>query len=230
MATVLDTCARGHLQTALAASNEELAPLADPLTLNLGEHRWLSADREESYSDWLAWILQGMSNSGEIRQLFILPDEAKDEPVVSIGRIRREVCSEEGRTDIEVPLGERGLMLVEVKVQNPGAKLSAQLERYHRKVLDPQVEHPLLVLLGTEAPERDLELFGFTFTSWEVLCKRLRLYAKRLKEKKSELLRAAAVLIFCGAVEQNLLELSAKPKRFRAMATVNYLCDWRSER
>lgn len=169
-----------------------------------------------------------MSNSGDIKQLFILPEGAEDEPVVSVGRIRREVCSEEGRTDIEVPLGERGLMLIEVKVHDPGAKLSAQLERYHRKVFDPPVEHPLLVLLGTEAPESNLKLFGFTFTSWEALCQRLRLYAKRVKT--SDLLRAAAVLIFCGAVEQNLLELSAEPKRFRAMTTVNYLRDWRSER
>jgi hypothetical protein len=223
----MDKLASERLQKALAASNAELEPLGDPLTLNLGEHRWLAADREESYSDWLAWILQGMPSSVDILQLFTLAAESKGYPVVSVGTIRREVSSEHGRTDIEVPLGERGLLLIEVKVQNPGAELSMQLERYQQKVADLQVEHPLLVLLGTELPEPNLDLFGFTFTGWEMLCQRLRRYAKRLKESK--LLRAAAVLIFCGAVEQNLLGFSGSPRRFRAMATLNYLQDWRSE-
>jgi hypothetical protein len=223
----LDEYARKHLEEALAGSDDELEPLHDPLRLNMGEHRWLSADREESYSDWLAWILQGMSNSAEILQLFTLAEESKGLPVVSVGRIRREVWRQEDRTDIEVPLGERGLLVIEVKVKKPSTDLSKQLKRYQQKVSDLPVEHPLLILLGIEAPELSLDLFGFTFTGWEALCQRLRLYAKRVKG--SELLRAAAVLIFCGAVEQNLLGFSASPRRFHAMATVNYLHDWRKE-
>jgi hypothetical protein len=50
-----------------------------------------------------------------------------------------------------------------------------------------------------------------------------------VKEKEPELLRAAAILIFCGAVEQNLLGLSDSPRRLRAMATINYLHEWRRE-
>ena len=50
----LDHYARQHLEDAFAHSDKELSPLRDPLSLNLGKHRWLSADREESYSDWLA--------------------------------------------------------------------------------------------------------------------------------------------------------------------------------
>src|SRR5689334_2146074 len=56
----LDEYAKKHFKEALAKSDYHLTPLRDPLALNLGEHRWLSEDREESYSDWLAWILQGM--------------------------------------------------------------------------------------------------------------------------------------------------------------------------
>jgi len=227
-AKVLDDYALAHLQEALAGSNAELAPLGEPLTLNLGKHRWLSADREESYSDWLAWILQGMSGSTEILPLFALGDGAAGELLGPAGTVRREVSSQHGRTDIEVPIGNRGLLLIEVKVQNTGSELQSQMERYAQKVADQHVERPLLVLLGTEAPEPSLDLFGFTFTSWEALCQRLRQYAKRVKE--SELLRAAAILIFCGAVEQNLLGFSGRPRRFRAMATVNYLHDWRCER
>jgi hypothetical protein len=47
--------------------------------------------------------------------------------------------------------------------------------------------------------------------------------------KGRELLRAAAILIFCGAAEQNLLGFSRQPKRFGAMATVDYLRSWKDE-
>src|SRR5579883_3391651 len=67
----LDQLARRRLTAVFELSEKELAPLGEPLKLNLGTHRWLSADREESYSDWLAWILQGMSGS-EIVTLFSL--------------------------------------------------------------------------------------------------------------------------------------------------------------
>lgn len=226
-AKVLDDYALEHLQQALDDSDKLLFPLGEPLNLNLGEHRWLSADREESYSDWLAWILQGISDSAEILPLFAFGDEARGELLGPVGEVRREVRSKHGRTDIEVPLGKRGLLLIEVKVQNPGSELSSQLKRYAQKVADQHVERPLLVLLGTEAPEPSLPLFGFIFTDWKALCPRLRQYANRIKE--SDLLRAAAILIFCGAAEHNLLRLSVRPRHFRAMSTVNYLREWRCE-
>jgi hypothetical protein len=201
-----DGYALAHLQEALKSSNAELAPLGEPLGLNMGKHRWLSVDREESYSDWLAWLLQGMSGSAEILPLFTLDHGDREEAAGPVGIIRREVWSEYGRTDIEVPLGKRGFLLIEVKVRNTGSEVSSQLKRYAEMLAVRHVERPVLVLLGTEAPEPSLERFGFTFTGWEALCQRLRQYANRVKE--SELLRAAAILIFCGAVEQNLLGLS----------------------
>jgi hypothetical protein len=77
-AKALDDEAQEHLRKALDNSNAALAPLGEPLRLNLGKHRWLSADREESYSDWLAWILQGMSII-EILRLFALGDQIRGE-------------------------------------------------------------------------------------------------------------------------------------------------------
>jgi hypothetical protein len=226
-AKVLDDYALEHLQQALADSNAELAPLGEPLKLNLGKHRWLSEDREESYSDWLAWILQGMSSGAEILPLFALGDEATGELVGPAGTVHREVRSQHGRTDIEVPFGKNGLLLIEVKVQNTGRELSSQLQRYAQKVVDQHIERPLLVLLGTEAPDTSISLFEFKFTDWRTLCQRLRRHAGRVKE--SDMLHAAAILIFCGAVEQNLLRLSSHPSGFHAMATINYLREWRCE-
>jgi hypothetical protein len=72
----LDQYALQHLQEALVRSDKQLAPLHDPLALNLGEHRWLSTDREESYSDWLAWVLQCSAGAAEILPLFGFNDAA----------------------------------------------------------------------------------------------------------------------------------------------------------
>jgi hypothetical protein len=226
-ARILDRYAQQHLQDALAFSDAEFSPLTEPLRLNLGEHRWLSADREESYSDWLAWILQGMSGTGEILTLFARSDEVAGDMLGPVGKVRREESSEHGRTDVEVPLGKRGLLLIEVKVRNAGGELSAQLKRYAQKVVDQHVERPLLVLLGTEAPDPSVPLFEFAFTHWRTLCQRLRQYANRAK--RTDVLRAAAILIFCGAAEQNLLGLSGQPRGLRAIATINYLREWGCE-
>ena len=226
-AKILDLEAQQHLQDALAGSDTELSPLADPLRLTLGEHRWLSADREESYSDWLAWILQGISESDEILRLFTLGDKTNRDLPGPVGKIRREIWSEHGRTDIEVPIGTRGLLLIEVKVRETGTELPEQLERYIQKIKDQHIEPALLVLLGIDAPEPSIPLFSFQFIHWRTLCQRLRRYANQIK--RSDLLRAASVLIYCGAVEQNLLGFSGRPKHLRTMATVNYLNEWRRE-
>jgi hypothetical protein len=220
----LDQYALQHLQEALARSDEKLAPLRDPLALNLGEHRWLSTDREESYSDWLAWVLQGSAGAADILPLFGFNDEATIEKLTALKhKVKREVAGEHGRTDIEVWFGkEGGLLLIEVKTQPPGRDLRSQLGRYERWAGGQRADWKHLVYLGPETPTEDIR--PFSSTPWETLCRRLRQHANRLKE--SDLMCAAAVLIFCGAVEENVLGISASPQRFRAQASFDYLQSW----
>jgi len=220
-ATRLDEYERPQLDDAVSKSDLKLSPLSEPLKLNLGSHRWLRSDREESYSDWLAWILQGML-CREILTLFGVDDGIPVEPFVEI---HRERWSLYGRTDIEVRFGDRGFLLVEIKVREPGGELASQLKRYTQMVDKRPEAHKRLVLVGLEAPVHIIE--PFTFTSWTTICERLRRYACRLRE--SETLRAAAMLIFCGAVEQNLLGFSIRPSRLGAMTTVDYLRRWHEE-
>jgi hypothetical protein len=217
----LDQSARRRLTDLLAQSEKELSPLGEPLKLNLGAHRWLSADREESYSDWLAWILQGMSGS-DILTLFSLSDKCAGELSRSAEFVRREVWRDQDRTDIEVTFAGQGFLLIEVKVKDVGTEISRQLQRYANKLAARH--NLLLVLLGTEAPEPDVKECGFTFVRWNALCQRLRNHANRVKN--SDMLRAAAILIFCGAAEQNLLGLSSEPRRLRAATTADYLQNW----
>jgi hypothetical protein len=221
----LDTYAQERLAEVLARSNEELSPLRDPLGLNVGEHRWLSADREESYSDWLAWILQGLKTAETILPLFGFHDEGQISTMGTLGSVEREQEIEDGRTDIEAWFGVRGLLLIEVKTQAPGTDLTSQLKRYRHWADRQKVSERLLVLLALEEPREDIT--PFIFTGWQVLCCRLRNYANHLK--RSDLLGAAAILIFCGAVEQNILSISAQPERFRAMASLDYLQTWREQ-
>jgi len=42
-------------------SGKKLEPFEDPLLVDPGAHRWLSDSHEESYSDWLAWVLEQRS-------------------------------------------------------------------------------------------------------------------------------------------------------------------------
>src|SRR4051812_41890360 len=62
-----------RLRALLEESNKLLDPLADPLTLDLGLHRWLAGEREEAYSDWLQWVVQQLGRPDRVFRLFSLP-------------------------------------------------------------------------------------------------------------------------------------------------------------
>ena len=213
----LDEFAKQHFNEALERSDSQLTPLSDPLRLNLGEHRWLSKEREQSYSDWLVWILQGMSVT-EILLLFgvvVSGDPGKLES------IRREEIDQPGRTDIIVRFGDERLLLIQVKTEPAGGQELRRYEEWASRPLGPK-ERNLFALIALEEPETDLS--RFQFVSWHLLCKRLRRYAGAARE--SDMLKAAMILAFCGAVEQNLLGISVPPARFRAMASIDYLSTW----
>jgi hypothetical protein len=223
-AELLDRDVREQLHSALEYSDRELSPLRDPLRLNVGTHRWLSSDREESYSDWLAWILQGIESTTAILRLFGLEGLADPDSLGKVEEVCREQFSDFGRTDVEVHFGNRGLFLVEVKVRPPTDNLASQLRRYRDRTARLQVKVRLFALLALTEPGEQID--PFVFTSWRAFCQRLRNYANQLKNV--DILRAAGIVIFCGAVEQNLLGLSEQPKRFRAAPTVSYLLRWKT--
>jgi hypothetical protein len=219
-AQAADTDAWKHLGEALHRSDERLAPLRDPLGFNLGDHRWLAADREESYSDWLAWILQGMKSASEILLLFGLPGRTVAGSLAT--SVTREEINDEGRTDVVVRFGDEHLLLIEVKTKPTGPGLADQLKRYTKWASNHFKGERSFVLLGLEEPAEDIE--PFIFISWRTLCVGLRRLARLRKE--GDLMSAAAILIFCGAAEQRLLGFSDERRRFRAMATVDYLNTW----
>ena len=223
----LDKYARKQLQRALQESNKRFAPLEEPLLVNTGTHRWFASEREESYSDWLAWILQEICAARDIPRLFEVEETCTLTGADSILSVTREEVAGDGRTDVVVRFDSGRLLLVEIKTRPPGEDLKRQLYCYYRWVKDRSVAHDAakLILLAVEEPREDIE--PFHFCSWQTLCRQLRGLAS-FQISKGALMSAAILLAFSGAVEQNLLRISQNPPRFRAMASVDYLQNWRN--
>lgn len=111
----------------LARSDSVLRPLADPLRLGFSEHRWFHPDRirEESYSDWFAWLLHGCRSAcpAAIWRIVGLDEIGSSPNVVAnpIDRVTREKCitTDLGtgkRMDIVCWTGEIPTLVIEVKV------------------------------------------------------------------------------------------------------------------
>jgi hypothetical protein len=69
-----DSSASGALAESLDLSNRAFDPLADPLAIEFGAHRWLSAEREESYSYRFGWILEQLGDSRRVLRLLGVQD------------------------------------------------------------------------------------------------------------------------------------------------------------
>jgi hypothetical protein len=84
-----DGSASDDLAKALDRSNRALYPLADPLATEFSTHRWLSADREEVYSDWLGWIMEQIGDARRILRLLGVRDR-KLNPAMRVGGTTRQ--------------------------------------------------------------------------------------------------------------------------------------------
>jgi hypothetical protein len=193
-------CSR--LQALLHASGRQLAPLADPLTVDLGLHSWLAADREEAYSDWLAWVLSQLPDTRMLYRLFGLhcPPElehAKIQPLV-----HREAfvpfghMGSKGRLDLFIKLENHAIM-VEVKTGSADESDTIKHTGYKQSVPDTPA---VLIATDGELPEYN----GFELRPWASVCQELRKLIPELIPDRG-ITVAALMLAFVGAVEQNLL-------------------------
>ena len=208
---------RRELQKLLEKSNQLLFPLDDPFSTDFGLHRWLRGNREEVYSDWLAWIMEELDNAADIFWLLDL-----DVPPES-GRWRntaaqREAPIQNGRLDIVLRWPGKALLVIEVKVTDERSASTAKQARY-RKWMDKHGEpYGCAVLLAVDA-EPGISKGGFRRLDWRIVCIRMRCIARKLLTRtkgqpgtrNGNVVRAALVLGFAGAVEQNLLDMPGRP-------------------
>jgi hypothetical protein len=68
----LVTYEKRNLDDLLRQSDERLGAFSDPLRLSFEKHRWLDlrGEREESYSDWLAWLLEELDSTEALLKIF----------------------------------------------------------------------------------------------------------------------------------------------------------------
>ena len=194
-----------HLKGLLDKSREKLKPLGEPFDLDLGLHRWLNAEREEAYSDWLQWVVGQASTPARIFGLFglkvpenVLPDaklETKREVPVAKGH-----ADQGGRLDLVIYHHGQAAMVVEVKKGDADTADTGKQLGYRECY-----PHATLVLLAVSAEQEDYE--GFQPCTWANVCIEMRLLAMELF-KENRMMAAAMVLAFVAAVEQNLLGFS----------------------
>ena len=209
----------------LRQSNETLRPLGEPLLIDFGLHRWLKEEREEAYSDWLAWIVAQLSDTPElVFQLFGIRKSAPKGagcPLTIV--VDREtpvrLVPEENwkRLDllIKVKYGmsevDRELYIIEVKVTDPeSADTDKQKHYYEWLQRQPEIERREAVLVALEGKEDDYE--RFRLLTWPTLCIELRKIIRTVLLKEKPIV-AALALAFVGAVEQNLWGVSANLAR-----------------
>ncbi len=178
--------------------------VGDPLSakLEIGSHRWLAGDREEVYSDWLAWIAGRQDDPARILPLFGLDVR----PGLS-GQwtVEREVVTPFGRLDLLLSHEQAGVLCVEVKTES--ALGADQLERYIEWLVGQRSSHEL-VLLAIDPPEDEPLPGSCRFCSWKHIALSLRAWASDWL-RTERLYDAVMTLAFCGAIERNLLSLGS---------------------
>lgn len=199
---------RMRFRSLLDESNRRLSPLGEPLLVDFGAHRWLRGDREEEYSDWLAWIIDGLmtSNPEVVLSLFGI---ARDENMIAPCKGRRFAISREvrildgaRRLDLVIRDNLNTLIVVEVKVIGADDAETAKQKDYLDWMKTQKETRQYPILLATEAIEKEYE--KFQFVSWPLLCIGLRKMVQGTNTGEHRVL-TAMILAFIGAVEQNLL-------------------------
>ena len=230
-AKAVDEKDRTLLKDLLNQSNRSFSPLADPLNVDFDTHRWLAAEREEAYSDWLAWLLEQIGDARQLLTLFDINDERIVQSCASekFG-VRREVVIKDGRRlDVVINLGNDPFLLIECKTKwFDEDAVRDQLDDYGKWANDHQTLARRFFLAvetdGFVCPDK------FEFLPWRQIALRVRALVREWIHSCQEhgtsdrsLILSAMALAFSGAVEQNLLALSAKPQVFMARTTAEYL-------
>jgi len=220
----------GELINLLHKSDALLKPLADPLWTDFGAHRWLSDDREEAYSDWLEWIVQKLEPAAildlfAIKKLF--PDEPYDD-LLALAQARlvtkRDVCvpkahpNQQGRLDLVIRIDDRAVLVVETKVGDADDCDTAKQIGYADWLQQQPGKKKYPILLATNGDSEKKYDGDFRLLIWSDVCLALRRLAVKLCAKEQVVL-AAMMLAFVGAVEQNLLGISVEDVNLSRLRT-----------
>lgn len=202
-----------QMRELLGRSGARLAPLRDPLLTDFGLHRWLKGEREEAYSDWLAWTLQQIGSVADILNVLDVPNANDPASYLDLTVTREVWVLPEGRPparrlDLLVKCDGTVLAVIEVKVVCPEDAVDLDKDKYYWQWAQRQNRRPATVLLALDGDQKICS--PFVLMTWARLCLNLRRLLPKLQEQKG-VAAAALTAAFVGAVEQNLLGFSDWP-------------------
>jgi len=221
-----------HITRLLEIADQRLAPFSDPLRLPFRGNRWLDLgrEREESYSNWLAWLLERTESAEEVLHILNLDHADFAESVHDKKpKVYRELQFQSAngelkRLDIIIEFGQRAILLVEVKVRELEAAGGAENLPVYRDWLESRISDPrgrLAILLVPTPMESPCP--GWQVRSWGQVSLKLRLQARQCAASSpNRRLLSAMLLCFSSAVEQNVLRY-ATGEAISAPQTALYL-------
>jgi hypothetical protein len=185
--------------------------MQDPLLNDLGTHRWL--DKETSYSDWLAWVLERLEQSAAFEVLGLDPPR-NSEHAGKCG-VRRE--SQLGPRYIDLLIYFDGVpgYVVGVEVKTYDEQYSKQKDDLKSLKSRYGKDMPCVLIAIDEDIVKD-QLCGFRLRPWRKVTFALRKKIAEYANRQAEGNRIVTVMMlgFVAAAEQNLLEISlAAPRR-----------------
>ena len=188
--------------------------MQDPLLSDLGSHRWI--DKETSYSDWLAWVLERLEPSAVFEVLDVEPPFNRED----IGKCQVQRESQLGRRYIDLLIRFDNVpnyaIGVEIKTYDEQyAKQKDYLKSLRSLYVNDIPCIPCILIAIREDTVKD-QLCGFKLRLWHSVTFTLREkiveYANR--HTGDNQIVTAMMLGFVAAAEQNLLEISpAAPSR-----------------
>jgi len=212
--------------------------LGEPLKVNLGAHRWLRSDREESYSAWLAWILEqlpGHRHLFDVLDLQLPPNKSSAQTPWPRPEISREKAiqgrSSTRRLDIAIRYPRRASIIIETKVVSAEEADTKKQREYYAwlRRQDVPAKSKFAVMVAVSGTRSKYE--GFRLQTWQNLCLRLR-RAVLTEDMTKNVVKAAMILAFVGAVEQNILrfppgrEPDANSSSVNWMEAANHIEEW----
>lgn len=202
------------------ASDENLRriSLCEPLRADVGLNRWLRREREEAYSDWLAWILEQLQPADVLEILGITEPE-----IVSSSQSRfhveREYYITGGRLDLLLTSGASVMVIIEVKKYSAEVADTQKQGGYYEWLERRNFPQRRAFLLVPDAAEEKYE--NFSRLLWGDVCIRLRRLLPHLVKRIGSV-KSAMFVAFISAVETNLLGLVAPTPEADAVERLSY--------
>jgi hypothetical protein len=183
--------------------------MQDPLLNDLGAHRWI--DKETSYSDWLAWVLEHLEPSAVFEVLDVKPPFNPED--AGKCQVRRESQLDERYIDLLICFERVPRYAIGVEVKTYDEQYAKQKD--YRESLKEIFNNPPYVLIAVPGRIDEDQLCGFTLRPWRKVTFALRKkIAEYAGENVDNRIVTAMMLGFVVAAEQNLLGFSsAAPRR-----------------